>query len=429
MAAKSYSILPTAERANHHHQRPRRPNLKKLAAGFSLALATVSLLYKPAINHYERIYRQYHSKTHSVEERAHTILSTTPLIDGHVDFPLVLRSYYGNHLDGESFSAPFENGTLMGHVDLARLRAGRSGGAFWSVFAPCPENGTDYSDANYADSLQFTLQEIDIMKRVFAAYPNDFAPDVDGSDAITAFRAGKLVSPWALKVFTRLPTWLATYAYAALLERPLRAAPPAWNGLSDDGRRLVHEMNRIGMIVDLAHVSEKTMVDVLGGGSWEGSKAPIIFSHSSSHSICPHPRNVKDHVLQLVKKTNSVVMVNIAPQFISCVESDNEYGLPADDPDNATLGKVADHITYIGNLIGYDYVGIGTDFDGIGSVPTGLEDVSKYPDLIAELLRRGVSDVDAAKVVGGNVIRVWKQVDAVSAEMKANGAPIMEDKL
>lgn len=122
-------------------------------------------------------------------------------------------------------------------------------------------------------------------------------------------------------------------------------------------------------------------------------------------------------------------MVNIAPQFISCVESDNEYGLPADDPDNATLEKVADHITYIGNLIGYDYVGIGTDFDGIGSVPKGLEDVSKYPDLIAELLRRGVSDVDAAKIVGGNVIRVWKEVDAVSAQLKADGAPIMEDKL
>ncbi|KAK0758705.1 hypothetical protein N5P37_009104 [Trichoderma harzianum] len=449
MAAKSYTILPTAERAGYY-QKSRRPNYKKLAAGIALVIASIGLLYKPAISHYERIYQQSHSKTHSVEERARTILSTTPLIDGHVDFPLVLRGYYGNHLDGDSFTGPFEDGTLKGHVDLARLRAGRAGGAFWSVFAPCPKNGTDFSDANYADSLQFTLQEIDIMKRVFAAYPDDFAPDVDGSDAISAFRAGKLISPLGveglhqianlagnLRLYRDLGVRYATlthnchnkFADAALLESPLRVAPPAWNGLSDDGRQLVHEMNRIGMIVDLAHVSEKTMVDVLGGTSWEGSKAPVIFSHSSAHSICPHPRNVKDHVLQLVKKTNSVVMVNIAPQFISCVEGDNEYGLPDDDPDNATLEKVADHITYIGNLIGYDYVGVGTDFDGIGSVPTGLEDVSKYPDLIAELLRRGVSDVDAAKIVGGNVIRVWKEVDAVSAQLKADGAPIMEDKL
>lgn len=172
------------------------------------------------------------------------------------------------------------------------------------------------------------------------------------------------------------------------------------------------------------------MLDVLGNKSdWAGSKAPIIFSHSSAYSICPHPRNVKDHVLQLVKERNSIVMVNIAPDFISCVDAGNENGLPDFVPANSTLAHAARHILHIGNLIGYDHVGIGTDFDGIPSVPVGLEDVSKYPDLIAELLRQGVSNEDAAKVAGGNVLRVWKDVDAVAAQLQADGELPMEDNL
>ncbi|KAL7797444.1 membrane dipeptidase domain-containing protein [Trichoderma ceciliae] len=454
MATKSYMILPTAGKDGLNetiHGQPRKPNLKKLLVGVSLALGTIGLLYKPAFHHYQRISHYACSKTLSVEERAQKILSATPLIDGHVDFAIILRMSYGNHLDSDEFSRPFENGTLQGHVDLARLRAGRAGGAFWSVYAPCPENGTDFSDENYAASLQLTLQEIDTMKRLFAAYPNDFAHDIDGSDALEAFRGGKLVSPLGveglhqianqvsnLRMFHDLGVRYATlthnchnkFADAALQENPLRKSTPIWGGISPIGRQLVHEMNRIGMIVDISHVSEDAMVDALGGREdWEGSKAPVIFSHSSAFSICPHPRNVKDHVLQLVKKRNSVVLVNIYPPFISCIDEGNENGIPTEDPENATLDKVADHITHIGNLIGYDYVGIGSDFDGIETVPKGLEDVSKYPDLIAELLRRGVSDADAAKVVGGNVIRVWKDVDAVSAQMKADGAPIMEDEL
>lgn len=291
------------------------------------------------------------------------------------------------------------------------------------------------------------------MTRLQALYPAHFSPQVNSSTALEAFRSGQLISPFGieglhqignsaanLRHYYALGVRYATlthncpnrYADAAIWSNPTRRAPGGglWGGVSPEGRRLVAEMNRIGMIVDLSHTSVDTQVDVLGGGGdgWEGSTAPVIFSHSSAWAVCPHPRNVEDHVLRLVKEKNGVVMVNFAPDFISCVESDNENGLPDIYPANSTLAHVAKHITYIGELIGYDHVGLGSDFDGIPNVPEGLEDVSKYPDLVAELLRLGVTDEDAAKIVGGNVLRVWKDVDAVALKLQAEGAPVLEDE-
>lgn len=184
-------------------------------------------------------------------------------------------------------------------------------------------------------------------------------------------------------------------------------------------------------MVDLSHVSVDTMRDVLGGSpekGWNGSVAPPIYSHSSAKALCPHPRNVPDDILQLVKKRNSLVMVNFAPDFVSCKAGNASSGIPDFVEETNTLEHVVEHIMHIGDLIGYEHVGLGSDFDGIPGTPRGLEDVSKYPDLIQTLLDKGVSEYDVGLVAGENLLRVWSEVDRVAAKLQKEIAPV-EDRL
>lgn len=307
--------------------------------------------------------------------------------------------------------------------------------------------------------MRQTTEQVDVMSRLQKLHPEVFSTPPNGTTALQAFKENKIISPLGieglhsignslaqLRNFYGLGVSYATlthnchnrYADAALVELPhgLKKADPIHHGVSPAGRDLIREMNRLGMIVDLSHVSADTMRDVLGAWSdspdgtkkWNGSLAPIIFSHSSAYSVCPHPRNVPDDVLQLVKKRNSVVMVNFSPGFISCTPAPHRSdGLPDYYPPNATMEHVADHIMHIGSLIGFEYVGLGSDFDGIPTVPQGLEDVADFPQLIAELLARGVSDENAANVAGRNLLRVWKDVDQVALEMQAEGVHPVED--
>ncbi|KAI2623291.1 putative dipeptidase [Hypoxylon sp. NC1633] len=432
--------------------RPRHSFLKTALVIVSSVFILGTLLHPASRCHHPLSKAYSHLRPKSVEERVHKILLDTPLIDGHNDLAILIRFMYDNHIYNKNFTEPFENGGLPMHVDLPRLRNGQNGGAFWSVFTPCPENGTDYSDENYAPSVQLTLQQIDLMTRLQSAYPTEFSGiPVDSKSALAAFKRGKFISPLGieglhqignsvanLRRFYALGVRYATlthncgniFADAALRENPFGKAPPVWAGVSPKGRELINEMNRIGMLVDLSHTSVDTMRDVLGGSDeWAGSKAPVMFSHSSAFTICPHPRNVPDDVLHLVKEKNSIVMVNFSPDFVSCVDKGAENGVPEFFPENNTLSHVADHITYIGDLIGYDHVGLGSDFDGIPNTPKGLDDVSKYPDLIAELLRRGISDKDAAKIAGGNILRVWGDVEKVASKLQAKGEPVLEDDL
>lgn len=302
-----------------------------------------------------------------------------------------------------------------------------------------------------------TLSQLDLIRRLTVSHPNVFsAPELNSSNALAAFKDHKqIISPIGieglhqignsfsnLRLYHALGVKYATltwnchnaFADAALVPNAAGksiAAPAYWGGLSERGQLAVQEMNRMGMIVDLSHVSKNTMLDVLGANPKKsaGSAAPIMFSHSSAYALCPHPRNVPDDVLQLVKKTNSIVMVNFSPDFVSCVGSDSESGLPDFYPANNTLHQVARHVIYIGDLIGYDHVGLGSDYDGMFNTPEGLEDVSKYPDLLGELLRMGLKDTDAAKVVGLNVLRVWGDVEKTALKMQKDGLLPVEDTI
>ncbi|KAI4608431.1 hypothetical protein J4E80_009055 [Alternaria sp. BMP 0032] len=395
----------------------------------------------------------------TVEERAVKILQENPLIDGHNDLMIFIRGKYNNRIYNESgsdFADKFENGGLAQHVDTPRLEKGRQGGAFWSAFWLCPlGDETNFTDERYHNIVKATLGQLDLFNRLGQQYPKYFTPSRNSAEAIKTFENGGFIAPAAieglhqignsvstLRLYYQLGVRYATltwnchnkYADAAIetgSDWSARIAKPYWKGLSPAGRDLVKEMNRLGMLVDLAHVSQDTMRDVLvgrGDGKWNGSIAPPIFSHSSAYAICPHPRNVPDDILQLVKQRNSVVMVNFNPDFVSCKASKTPNSFPDFVPENNTLAHVVRHIRHIGELIGYDHVGIGTDYDGIESTPEGLEDVSKFPDLIAELLRQGISDEDAAKIAGRNLLRVWEEADKVSKELQKTMLPL-EDEL
>ncbi|KAF3929097.1 hypothetical protein ABW20_dc0107009 [Dactylellina cionopaga] len=370
----------------------------------------------------------------SLDERVDRILDSAPLIDSHIDLPVITRAVFQNHIYADNFSAPFKDGGIYGHIDIPRLKTGKIGGVFWSVFTRCPETSLDpdekFGDEVYYESIHDTIQQIDVMKRLVRAYPDHFgwAKTANEFEAIFKKSGGKKIasvlgieglhqignSPAAIRLFYEVGVRYITlthncnnlYADGALVPAP------HWNGLNPKlGPKIIQEFNRLGMIVDLSHVSAATMRDVLAI-----TQAPVIFSHSSAYALTNHPRNVPDDVLELVRKNNGVVQINFAPEFVTQTGD----GI-------ASLEDVADHVVYIGERAGWDHVGFGSDFDGIETVPEGLEDVSRYPLLIKELLRRGVTDEDVKKVAGGNVLRVWRDVENVASTLQNDGVLELED--
>lgn len=378
-----------------------------------------------------------------VKARIDRILKKTPLIDGHNDLPYALREDYQLKVDGLESGTDTWTPPLM--TDMARLRAGRVGGQFWSVYI----SGTVTGD----EAIRQTIEQIDIAKRIIAAYPRDLEQARTADDLVRIHRQGRIASMFgieggrqiggslaALRLFHELGVRYMTLTHNQTTEWADSATDePKHKGLSPFGLAVIKEMNRLGMLVDLSHVSPDVMRQAIAA-----SRAPVIFSHSSAGGISPHPRNVPDDVLGLLPARGGLVMVTIVPGFISkdvwdwsarrageaarleqvhraskAAVADGLKAWEAANPRPATdVTTVADHIEHVARVAGYDHVGIGGDYDGIPYTPTGLEGVDAYPRLFAELIRRGWSDANLAKLAGGNAIRALRGAEATARAMR-----------
>jgi membrane dipeptidase len=387
-----------------------------------------------------------------VQARIDRILKMTPLIDGHNDIAEQLQENHGYSIANlASGTDKWPDHPLM--TDMARLHAGRVGGQFWSVYIDGALTGDE--------AIRRTIEQIDIVDRMIAAYPNDLERALTADDVVRIHKQGKVASLIgieggrqiggslaALRQFYRLGARYMTLTHNQTTEWADSATDdPKYGGLSPFGVEVVHEMNRLGMLVDLSHVSADTMKDAIAA-----SRAPVIFSHSSARGLVGHLRNVPDDVLQLLPANGGVVMVNFVPDFISDdvwhwgaeknaeearlkafhrnSTAEVEAGLKAWEAAHprpaATVATVADHIEHVAKVAGYDHVGIGGDMDGIPYTPTDLTGVQDYPALFAELIRRGWSDGNLAKLAGGNVLRALRQAEAVSASMKSEPASLAD---
>ncbi|HHO50391.1 MAG TPA: membrane dipeptidase [Deltaproteobacteria bacterium] len=380
--------------------------------------------------------------------RVERILTKTPLIDGHNDVPWQIRSRAGGDLE----RLPFAEGTAAldppMHTDLPRLREGLSGGVFWSVWVPTSLEGPE--------AVLATLEQIDTVHRMAEAWPDDLTIARTAEEIVRIHRRGRIASLIGMEgghsIHNSLGALRMMYEAGARYMTLTHWSNTDWadaatdapehDGLTDFGRTVIAEMNRIGMLVDLSHVSAATMHDAL-----QISAAPVIFSHSGAFAINPHPRNVPDEVLDQVRLNGGVVMVDFLPAYVSAdchahqaarrAEISRLETMHLGDPqgqeqalvawDNAhpaprsTLGQVADHIDHIKDRIGAEHIGLGSDYDGMSDAPDGLDDASQVPALLVELLRRGYTDAQVAGIAGGNLLRVLKAAEEVSSRLSSEG--------
>jgi membrane dipeptidase len=379
-------------------------------------------------------------------ERARALHKQVPLIDGHNDYPWAVRE----NVASDIARLDIAKAQPSIHTDIARLKAGGVGGQFWSVYTP-----SDYAGEK---AVSATLEQIDIVHQMMKKYPEAFELALTADDVERIFKQGKIASLIgmegghsidnslaALRMFHRLGARYMTLTHSKNTAwADASTDTPAHNGLSPFGEAVVREMNWLGMLVDLSHVAPDTMSDAISV-----SQAPVIFSHSSARAINDVPRNVPDTVLRMLPKNGGIVMVTFVPGFLSpkvtahgrlqsaeqdrlrqqfpsdeaAVKAGAAAWLQANPAPRATIADTADHIDHIRKVAGIDHVGLGGDFDGITSVPEGLEDVSKYPALTAELLGRGYKDDEVKKILGLNILRVMREAEKVSKKLQAERGP------
>nr|WP_197972313.1 MULTISPECIES: dipeptidase [Streptomyces] len=378
-------------------------------------------------------------------EAARELLREFPVADGHNDLPWALREQVRYDLDARDIAAP--QGAHL-HTDLPRLREGGVGAQYWSV----------YVRSDLPDAVPATLEQIDCVRQLLARYPGDLAPALTAADMEAARAEGRIASLMGAEgghsIANSLATLRALYALGVRYMTLTHNDNIAWadsatdepnvGGLSAFGREVVREMNREGMLVDLSHVAATTMRDAL-----DTTAAPVIFSHSSARAICDHPRNIPDDVLERLPANGGVAMVTFVPKFV--LQAAVDWTAEADDNMRAhgfhhldttaeamkvhrafeernprpvaTVATVADHLDHMREVAGIDHLGIGGDYDGTAFTPEGLNDVSGYPNLIAELLDRGWSRSDLAKLTWQNAVRVLGAAEDVARDLRTTRAP------
>jgi membrane dipeptidase len=372
-------------------------------------------------------------------DRAQALLRATQLADGHNDLPWALRAIAGPDPAAAVASTDLTKAQPGLHTDLPRLRQGGVGLQFWSVYVPCQFEGHS--------AVTAVLEQIEVVYRLVERYPADLALATTADEAEEAFRAGKIASMLGaegghsiggslgvLRVLRRLGVRYMTLTHNLNTTWADSATDaPEHDGLTGFGRDVVREMNRIGMMVDLSHVAPSTMRDAIAVSS-----APVVFTHSSCRAVNDHPRNVPDDVLAALPSNGGVCMITFVPRFVSPALSEWDEALQKamegsglDHRDlevrekfaetwvgppkpSATLDEVVTHLEHAREIAGIDHIGLGGDYDGVGSLPIGLEDVSKYPVLIGALLDRGWSEDDCAKLAGRNILRVLRATEAAA---------------